>query len=182
MLNDNIKSQRKAKGLSQEELAAKLNVARQTLSKWEKGLSVPDAEMLIRIAGALDTSVSKLLGETCAPEENDTIKTLAAKLEILNEQYSRQREQKRKIWRATSIALAIFGIVYLVDRVWTAGIICRAMTNPHLGDSSNAQIVASEIPTSVYSMLLWLCVRMVLPPAAICTLAAIGIFKTKKDI
>ena len=61
MLNDNVKLQRKAKGLSQEELAAKLNVARQTLSKWEKGRSVPDAEMLIQIAKALDTSASDLL-------------------------------------------------------------------------------------------------------------------------
>ena len=64
MLNENIKLKRKAKGLSQEELAAKLNVARQTLSKWEKGMSVPDAEMLIQIAKALDTSVSELLGES----------------------------------------------------------------------------------------------------------------------
>lgn len=182
MLNDNIKSQRRAKGLSQEELAAKLNVARQTLSKWEKGLSVPDAGMLIKIAGALDTSVSELLGEPCATEDNDTIKIFAAKLEILNEQYSRQREQKRKIWRATSIALAVFGIIYLIDRVWTAGAICRAMTNPHFGDNTNAQITASDIPSSLYSMLLWLSVRMVLPPIAICTLAAIGIFKTKKDV
>lgn len=182
MLNDNIKSHRKAKGLSQEELAAKLNVARQTLSKWEKGLSVPDAEMLIRIARALDTSVSELLGEPCTAEDNDTIKILAAKLEILNEQYSRQREQKRKIWRATSIALAVFGIIYLIDRVWTAGTICRAMTNPHLGDNSDIQITVSDIPSSLYNMLLWMSVRMVLPPVAICTLATIGIFKTKKDI
>lgn len=41
MLNENIKNLRKAKGLSQEELAIKLNVVRQTVSKWEKGLSVP---------------------------------------------------------------------------------------------------------------------------------------------
>lgn len=182
MLNENIKTMRKAKGFSQEELAAKLNVARQTLSKWEKGLSVPDAEMLIRIASALDTSVSELLGEVCASEDNDMIKTLAAKLEILNEQYSRQREQKRKIWRATAIVLAVFGIVYLVDRVWIAGTIWRAMTYPHLGDNSNAQVTVSDIPTSTYSMLLWMSVRMCLPPVVICVLAAIGIYKTKKDI
>ena len=39
MLNENIKRARKAKGLSQEELAAKLNVVRQTVSKWENGVS-----------------------------------------------------------------------------------------------------------------------------------------------
>ena len=50
MLNKNIKALRKAKGLSQEELAIKLNVVRQTVSKWEKGLSVPDTGMVIQIA------------------------------------------------------------------------------------------------------------------------------------
>ena len=54
MLNENIKALRKAKGLSQEELAIKLNVVRQTVSKWEKGLSVPDAGMVIQIAEVLD--------------------------------------------------------------------------------------------------------------------------------
>ena len=47
MLNENIKAIRKSKGLSQEELAVKLNVVRQTISKWENGLSVPDSDMLI---------------------------------------------------------------------------------------------------------------------------------------
>lgn len=53
MLKDNIKSARKSKGLSQEELAIKLNVVRQTISKWEQGLSVPDSEMLISISETL---------------------------------------------------------------------------------------------------------------------------------
>ena len=63
MLKDNLKLARKAKGLSQEELAIKLNVVRQTISKWEQGLSVPDAEMLISISEVFDTPVSTLLGE-----------------------------------------------------------------------------------------------------------------------
>ena len=61
MLNENIKNLRKAKGLSQEELANRLNVVRQTISKWEKGLSVPDSSKLISLADELDTSVSILL-------------------------------------------------------------------------------------------------------------------------
>ena len=64
MLNETIKAIRKSKGLSQEELAIKLNVVRQTISKWEQGLSVPDSDMLISISEALETSVSTLLGET----------------------------------------------------------------------------------------------------------------------
>ena len=63
MLNENIKNLRKAKGISQEELAVRLNVVRQTVSKWERGISVPDSGMLISLAEELDTSVSVLLGE-----------------------------------------------------------------------------------------------------------------------
>lgn len=63
MLKDNLKSARKAKGLSQEELAIKLNVVRQTISKWKQVLSVPDAEMLISISEVFDTPISTLLEE-----------------------------------------------------------------------------------------------------------------------
>ena len=61
MLNDNIKAIRKSKGLSQEELAIKLNVVRQTISKWETGLSVPDSEMLLKISEIFNISASTLL-------------------------------------------------------------------------------------------------------------------------
>ena len=67
---------RTAKGLSQEELAAKVYVTRQAVSRWETGLSVPDAGMLVRIAGALDTTVNDLLGE----EEPEQGRDLAAEL------------------------------------------------------------------------------------------------------
>ena len=76
MLNENIKNLRKAKGLSQEELAIKLNVVRQTVSKWEKGLSVPDSNLLISLADELDTSVSILLGETVQERRIRTIRYL----------------------------------------------------------------------------------------------------------
>ena len=62
MLSENLKSFRKSKGISQEELAVRLNVVRQTISKWEKGLTVPDADTLIRIAEILEVDVSELLG------------------------------------------------------------------------------------------------------------------------
>ena len=66
MLCENIKAIRKSKGLSQEELAIKLNVVRQTISKWEQGLSVPDADMLISLSEAFETPVSTLLGGAAA--------------------------------------------------------------------------------------------------------------------
>lgn len=76
---------RTAKGLSQEELAAKVYVTRQAVSRWETGLSVPDAGMLVRIAGALDTTVNDLLGE----EEPEQGRDLAAELEALNRHLGR---------------------------------------------------------------------------------------------
>ena len=65
MFCENLKTMRKAKGYTQEELAIKLNVVRQTVSKWEKGLSVPDAHILSKIVDILDTKVSILLGKMC---------------------------------------------------------------------------------------------------------------------
>ena len=50
MLNENIKSLRKQNGLSQEQLANEMHVVRQTISKWERGLSVPDSDSLIKLS------------------------------------------------------------------------------------------------------------------------------------
>ena len=66
MLSKNMKTLRTERGLSQEELATRLSVVRQTVSKWEKGLSQPDAAMLVALAQELGVSVSDLLGETIA--------------------------------------------------------------------------------------------------------------------
>ena len=96
MLKENIKILRKQKGLSQEELSIKLNVVRQTISKWEQGLSVPDAEMLVSISEALDTSVSTLLGQTITEVENNELKIISEKLELINRQLYQQIKSKRK--------------------------------------------------------------------------------------
>ena len=84
MLSENIKVTRKSKGLSQEELAIKVNVVRQTISKWEQGLSVPDANMLTSLSEALDTPVSVLLGEIVEQTEVNDLKVISEKLEIIN--------------------------------------------------------------------------------------------------
>ena len=96
MLKDNLKTLRNNKGLSQEELSVKLNVVRQTISKWESGLSVPDAEMLISISEFFETPVSEILGENIEEKEKNDIKVISEKLEIINEQLSRKQKQKRK--------------------------------------------------------------------------------------
>ena len=97
MLKENIKSLRKSKGFSQEELAIKLNVVRQTISKWEQGLSVPDAEMLISISELFETPVNTLLGENISEKEVNDLKAISEKLEIINLQLSQRKKEKQKI-------------------------------------------------------------------------------------
>ena len=97
MLNENIRHFRKTKGISQEEMAVKLNVVRQTVSKWENGLSVPDADVLIHMAELLDVSVSKLLGiEADNRDELD----LSEELERLNEQLAKKNRQEKLVIQA----------------------------------------------------------------------------------
>lgn len=119
MLCENIKQVRKSKGLSQEELAVKLNVVRQTVSKWEQGLSVPDADMLISLSEALETPVSTLLGEAIAPEKADDVKAISEKLEVINLYLARKKEAKRKTLHWFFIALcavtaAVFGALFVL--------------------------------------------------------------------
>lgn len=97
MLTGNLKNARKNKGLSQEELAIRLNVVRQTVSKWEKGLSVPDAEMLVRISEVLDVSVKELLGSNIEIEQNDNLQIIAMELQKLNELLALQQEQRKNL-------------------------------------------------------------------------------------
>lgn len=124
MLNENIKAIRKSKGLSQEELAIKLNVVRQTISKWENGLSVPDSDMLISLSEVLETPVSVLLGETVMEPKADDLKAISEKLELINLQFARRKNMQRKILRwllillcaaivAISAALILFQSSYL---------------------------------------------------------------------
>lgn len=114
MLNENIRELRKSKGLSQEELALKLNVVRQTVSKWERGLSVPDAEMLVAIGGVLETPVSTLLVETVPASEPEGLQALSEKLEVLNDQFARAQEFKRRALHALCIAIAAITALVLI--------------------------------------------------------------------
>ncbi|MBQ3518244.1 MAG: helix-turn-helix transcriptional regulator [Clostridia bacterium] len=119
MLSENIKAIRKSKGLSQEELAVKLNVVRQTISKWEQGLSVPDAYMLISLSEALDTPVSVLLGEIVEQPELNDLKVISEKLEIINLQLalSRKARQKKLIVFFSLLVIAIITIFALLIKL-----------------------------------------------------------------
>ena len=114
MLNENIKRIRKSKGLSQEELAIKLNVVRQTVSKWENGLSVPDSSMLIMLADELDTTVSELLGELVAEPTTDDLKILSKKLEVINLQLAKRSVTKIKTIRWILISLCVVIVIIFI--------------------------------------------------------------------
>lgn len=182
MLNENIKALRKAKGLSQEELAIKLNVVRQTVSKWEKGLSVPDAGMVIKIAEVLDTTVNVLLGEESPKsEEPDFTKTLAAKLEALNEQYSKQNEHHRKIWRAVFVVVLIISPVSLIRYFLFFGSIYH-MKN--IGDASVSTSVTviggGDVPAYIPIWYYLSVLKPVLLSVLAAVASAIGLYRTTK--
>lgn len=167
MLSENIKAIRKSKGLSQQELAVKLNVVRQTVSKWEQGLSVPDADMLISISEVLETPVATLLGENVLVPEVDGLKAISAKLEVINLQLAQRKATGRRVLHWLLIALcavtaAIFAIL-------------SALESPYLGwDYSDPE--TAVLGTAVHS-LEWLFVRAA---PVILIAAIIGIFLTRK--
>ena len=106
MLSDNIKSLRKNKGYTQEELAARINVVRQTVSKWEKGLPVPDAEALQRLADVLEVDIKELLGSPMVSEQkNDEV---VEQLARINEQLVIKNRRAHRIWKTIGIIFAVF--------------------------------------------------------------------------
>ena len=176
MLNKNIRALRKAKGLSQEELAIKLNVVRQTVSKWEKGLSVPDAGMVIQIAEVLDTTVDILLGEEIpGSDELDLIKALTDKLEVLNEQYSKQNARCRKIWRMIFTVILIISAVSLIRYL----IFFISIYIGEASASTSVTVIGGDVPAYIP---IWYYLS-VLKPVLIDALAAItsivGLCRTK---
>lgn len=111
MFSENLKTLRKQKGFSQEELASRLHVVRQTISKWEKNLSVPDADTLIRLAEILEVSVSELLGSKIETENGNVTNDVAEQLSRINEQLAIKNRRSRRIWKAIAIILVVFFLI-----------------------------------------------------------------------
>ena len=167
MLSENMRAIRTSKGLSQEELAVKLNVVRQTISKWEKGLSVPDSDMLISISDALETPVSTLLGETVTVPKADDLKAISEKLEIINLQLARRKAERQKLLHWLLISLCA-----VIVTIFAALIV---LNSPYLGWDYSAPETA--VVGVAFHALEWLFVR-VAPIILIGAMA--GIFLTQK--
>ena len=104
MFGENLKTLRRNKGITQEELAARLNVVRQTVSKWEKGQSVPDSEMLVRLAEIFEVPVSQLLGGPIEPDAQPD--ALAEQLARINEQLVIKNQRLKRVWKTIGIIAA----------------------------------------------------------------------------
>jgi len=148
MLSENIKNLRKQKGYSQETLAQELSVVRQTVSKWEKGYSVPDAIMLERMAELFEVSVGELLGsEERIPQYKSELEQITSQLAILNDQYAREMARKAKIrkillWIVVPVlALFILSIVGLLCAMFVS---CPMKAYYPYGDTDSALIIEME--------------------------------------
>ena len=169
MLNENIKAIRKSKGLSQEELAIKLNVVRQTVSKWEQGLSVPDSSMLISISEVLETPVSILLGETVTEQKVDDLKIISEKLEVINLQLAQRKDTKRKMFQWLLVSLCVVIVVISVVLV--------AVNSPYLGWNFSDPELA--VAGTVYHAFEWLFFRLA-PIIFIAAIVVIVLMRKKR--
>ena len=166
MLHENIKAIRTSKGLSQQELAVKLNVVRQTISKWEQGLSVPDADLLIALSDALETPVSTLLGETVAETERDGLKAISEKLEVINLQLAQRKTTRRKLLHWVLIGWCVLIAVLFV--------LLFFLKSPYLGwDYTDPETAVLGV---AFHSLEWLFVRVA--PLALLG-GIVGIFLTR---
>lgn len=167
MLKENIKSIRKSKGLSQEELAIKLNVVRQTISKWEKGLSVPDSEMLVSISKVFEIPVSTLLGENISESKVDDLKVISEKLEIINLQLLQRNNAKRKMTHWLFISLCAIAIITFISLF--------LLNSPYLNwDYNNPEYAVLAVAFQSFE---WLFVRIA---PIIFIISIIGIILTRK--
>lgn len=137
MFHENLKIMRKAKGYTQEELAIKLNVVRQTVSKWEKGLSVPDADVLCKIADVLDTDVSTLLGEEIVEETDKS--AVAQQLAKISEQLAMKNQRSKTIWKVVCIILFVIVVFYIL-----AIVVFSVIASENIADSYSENMVEIE--------------------------------------
>ena len=137
MFGENLKTLRKQKGFSQEELATRLHVVRQTISKWEKNLSVPDADTLIRLAETLEVSVSDLLGAKI--ENENTASDVAEQLSRISEQLAIKNRRSRRIWKIVAIILAAIVLINIFIAVFFS------VPNLNEGNQSNQPEITDQI-------------------------------------
>ncbi len=180
MLSENIKIFRKEKGMSQEELALRLNVVRQTVSKWEQNLSVPDSEMLIKLSEVFEVPVSKLLGESVETDTKTELEKISNKLENLNAMIAERNSKSRRVWMITiavclvitSVVLIVFSVLFLIQLAFA------------VSPATDVAIIGgADGPTAIFvaSTVSWLEMLVLFAVGIAVLIAAIFIFKRIKN-
>lgn len=162
-----IRRLRLGKDMTQSALAEILGVSVQAVSKWERGLSVPDSDMLVSLSEALETPVSALLGENVSERKTDELKAICEKLEVINLQLAQRKTTKIAAFHCLFIALCATTV--LVPAVLIA------LNSPYLG--WNFSDPETAVFGTVYHVFEWLFVRFA-PIAFVGSL--VGAFMTRK--
>lgn len=141
MFAENLKTFRKQKGFSQEELATRLHVVRQTISKWEKNLSVPDADLLIRLAEILEVSVCELLGAKI--ENENATSDIAEQLSRINEQLAIKNRRTRRIWKVIAIIFAVIVFVNIMSVILFSNVF-SSVSDVSISTTDNQPAITDE--------------------------------------
>lgn len=168
MLKDNIKVLRKLNGLSQEELSIKLNVVRQTVSKWEQGLSVPDSQMLMNLSKIFNVPVSKLLDESY---EIDTNENINEKLDAINNELIRRKERKNKI--------IICSLLFLIISIVLILLLLVLLNSPYI--KWNYNDIETSILGTLFHSFEWIFIRCA-PIALFILIIAIVLIKKNNQL
>lgn len=121
-------------------------MVRQTISKWEQGLSVPDSDMLVLLSEVLETPVSTLLGETVVETEADNLKAISEKLEVINLQLAQRKTMRRK--NIHWLLLSLCAVIVIISAVLIV------INSPYLGwDYSSPE---TAVPGAAFHSFEWL--------------------------
>jgi Predicted transcriptional regulators len=114
--NNKLYELRKQKGFSQEELANRLNVSRQTISKWEVGESTPDMEKLVAISDLFEISLDELVLDK-KEETNPVASEQIVKSELYSDikEHVLTEDNKKKTRKGLKILAIGFGVFVLID-------------------------------------------------------------------
>lgn len=112
MLSEKIRELRRQSGLSQEELADKLNVSRQAVSKWETDAAVPTADKLVELADFFGVSLDFLLREQITETDNRALDAVSQK--HTTDAAPKKRPSKRKICGIFLMGAAVFTVIVLI--------------------------------------------------------------------
>lgn len=106
-LGEQIYKYRTAKGLSQLELAEALDVSRQSISKWETNVAVPELSKLVKMAELFGVTLDELILDKKAemPAEDEILVR-----ETVRETVAEVKREEKK----TSVAKTVFGVIFLV--------------------------------------------------------------------